>query len=394
MANDNILNKFEADQTAEAVIDTSRKVRVAIIGCGSIALSHAGTYVKQPDVEIVALCDIFPGRAEEFAARFDLKDVHFYSDYHEMLANEKLDAVSVCTPNRMHAPCAIAALDAGINVLVEKPMCVTMDEAKAMMEAEKRSGKILSIGFQPRFNDNMKQVKKIVEAGELGDVYYIQTGGGRRKGIPIGHECSFIKNETAGLGALGDIGCYSLDMVLNAIGYPKPLTVSGYKSAFFGQNPEYYASHQVSYGGVVYDESLAEVFTVDDWAAAFVRLEGDIILDFRIAWAMNIDSPCDTIILGTKGGLRIPATDCWNGTIGGPMTIYKEIAGLQTEITIPMLPDGDLWQGKIRSFVDAVKNGGPAPVSTAQIVRNQAILSGICTSAELGREIEIEIPEV
>ena len=387
------LNAFEKNQDV-AVIDTSKILRVGIIGCGNIANSHAGTYVKQPDAKIVAVCDLIEDRAREFAAKHGLEDCAIYTDYKEMLAKEGLDCVSVCTYNRQHAPCAIDALDAGVNVIVEKPLCVTLEEGIEMMKAEKRSGKILSIGFQPRFNDNMKEIKKIVESGELGDIYYIQTGGGRRRGIPIGHECSFIRDDTAGLGALGDIGCYSLDMVLNAIGYPKPLTVTGYKSAFFGQSPEHYASHKLSYGGVYYDESLAKVFSVDDFAAAFVRLEGGIILDFRIAWAMNIDSPGDTIILGTKGGLRIPATDCWNGSIGGPMTIYKEVAGTQVETTIPMFPDGDLWQGKIRSFLDAVKTGGKAPIPISQIIYNQAILDGILRSSNEGKEVTIEIPEV
>ena len=386
------LNAFEKNQDVN-VVDTSKILNVAIIGCGNIAHSHAGTYVKQPDAKIVAVCDLMEERAKQFAEKFS-PEARIYTDYKEMLAKEKLDCVSVCTYNRQHAPCAIAALEAGVNVIVEKPLCVTLEEGIEMMKAERKSGKILSIGFQPRFNDNMKEIKKIVESGELGDIYYIQTGGGRRRGIPIGHECSFIRDDTAGLGALGDIGCYSLDMVLNAIGYPKPLTVTGYKSAFFGQSPEHYASHKLSYGGVYYDESLAKVFSVDDFAAAFVRLEGGIILDFRIAWAMNIDTPGDTIILGTKGGLRIPSTNCWNGSIGGPMTLYKEVGGTQTETTIPMFPDGDLWQGKIRSFLDAVKNGGKAPIPIDQIIYNQAILDGILRSSEEGREVTIEIPEI
>ena len=109
---------------------------------------------------------------------------------------------------------------------------------------------------------------------------------------------------------------------------------------------------------------------------------------------MNLDTLGDTIILGTKGGLRIPSTECWNGSVGGPMKIYHEVAGLQTETVIPTLPGGDLFYKKIRSFLDAIKNGDPAPVPTSQIIYNQAILDGIARSAELGREVEIEIPEI
>ena len=259
------------------------------------------------------------------------------------------------------------------------------------MRAEKKSGKILSIGFQPRLDANMKMIKKIVDSGALGQIYYIQTGGGRRRGIPTPFGTTFITDETAGIGALGDIGCYSLDMVLNAIGYPKPLTVSGYKSAFFGTDPNY--SNYVKTGHPEY----AKAFQVDDFAAAFVRLEGGIVLDFRIAWAMNMDTPGDTIILGTKGGLRIPSTECWNGTVGGPMKLYHEVCGEQTETVIPIIEDksgNSLFDKKIRSFCDAVKNGGTAPVPSSQILYNQAIIDGIAKSAEAGREIEIVIPEI
>ena len=135
---------------------------------------------------------------------------------------------------------------------------------------------------------------------------------------------------------------------------------------------------------------------VDDFAAAFVRLEGGIILDFRIAWAMHMDTPGDTIILGKKAGLRIPSTDCWNGSVGGPMTIYHDVAGTQCQTTIPIQENRGpgLFDKKIRSFLDAVLNNGPSPVPSSQILYNQAIIDGICKSAAVGHEINIEIPEI
>ncbi len=385
---ENILDRFK-ESTEEKVVDTSKKVRVGIIGTGWIAEAHLMSYLNQPDVEIVAGADLVEGKAEAFFERFNIQ-AKSYRSHKELLDDEslKLDAVSICTYNRTHAECAIYALKKGVNVLLEKPMCVTLDEAVEIVKAEKESGKVLSIGFQPRMDENMKMIKKIVESGKLGKVYYIQTGGGRRRGIPTPYGTSFIEDKTAGLGALGDIGCYSLDMVLNAIGYPKPLTVSGYKSNFFGTRPDYYPNHP----------EYAEKFEVDDFAAAFIRLEGDIVLDFRIAWAMNMDTPGDTIILGTEGGLRIPSTECWNGSVGGAMKLYHEVCGLQTETEIPIIGQedvfADLFDLKIRSFLDAVKNGTQAPVPSSQILYNQAILDGIAKSAELGREIEISIPEL
>ncbi len=371
-------------------VDTDKKVRVGIIGTGWIAEAHIKRYAEMPDVEIVAGADLIPGKAEAFFEKFGVKGVKCYTSHKEMLDDESLnlDAVSVCTYNMTHAECTIYALDKGINVLLEKPMCVTLEEGIEIMKAEKRSGKILSIGFQPRFDPNMKMIKEIVDSGVLGDIYYIQTGGGRRRGIPTPFGTTFIEAETGGIGALGDIGCYSLDMLLNAIGYPKPLSVTGYTCDFFGKDPKY-----IGYKDVGHPE-YHKKFGVDDFAAAFIRLEGDIILDFRISWAMNMDTTGDALILGTKAGLRIPSTECWNGGIGGPLKLYTEIGGEQVVTEFPMkkreCPPFDI---KIRSFVDAVKYGGEAPVPTSQIIYNQAILSGIKKSAELKEEIKIEIPE-
>ena len=388
---DTVLSNFTPGIEAKE-IDTSRILKVGIIGTGWIAESHIESYLQMPDVKIVAAADLIDGKAEKFMKRYGVEGVHFYHDHKELIDNEPdLDAVSVCTYNTQHAAPAIYALEHGVNVLLEKPFTVTLDEAVEVMRAEKKSGKLLSIDFQPRGNENRKMIKKIVESGALGDIYYIQTGGGRRRGIP---NSTFIEKSTAGIGALGDIGCYSLDMVLNAIGYPKPLTVTGYTSNFFGTNPMYqYADAQHT------AEENAKRFNVDDFAAAFIRLEGGIVLDFRIAWAMHVDTPGDTILFGKKGALRIPSTECWNGTVGGEMTLYTDVAGAQVETKIPIIKSGDdvfsgLFYKKIRSFLDAIKEGKPAPVPSSQILYNQAIIDGICKSAELGREIEIKIPEI
>ena len=384
MANVAGLEAFKENQEVE-VIDASKKVKIGIIGTGWIAESHVHSLKQMPDVEIVALADLIPGKAEVFGKKFELENVRIYNSDAELLdAESDLDGVCICTYNTQHAPCAINALNHGVNVMLEKPFTVTLDEAIEVMRAEKKSGKILTIGFQPRMSENMKMIKKVVESGELGDVYYIQAGGGRRRGIPTPFGTSFIEKETGGVGALGDIGCYSLDMLLNAVGYPKPLTVTGYTSSFFGKNPNYYSNHP----------EYAEKFGVDDFAAAFVRLEGGIVLDFRSSWAMNMDTAGDALILGTKGGLRIPSTECWNGEFNKPLTIYKTIGDQTLEYQIPLKPAGDLFHKKLRSFVDAIKTGGSATIPSSEIVYNQAIIDGIVRSAELGREIEIEIPEI
>lgn len=381
------MNNFTTDMTEKSTVKSDKKLRIGIIGTGGIADSHIASYLKQEDVEIVAGVDLIPDKAANFFKRHGVENAKSFVDYKEMIDTVPMDAVSVCTYNRTHAECTIYALEHGLHVLLEKPMTVTLDEAIDICRAEKKSGKVLSIGFQPRFDANMQMIKKIVQSGELGRVFYVQTGGGRRHGIPVSWSETFIENDKAGLGALGDIGCYSIDLVMNALGNPKPLTVTGTATDYFGTTPEAYSQ--------VGKPECAEKFTVDDFASAYIRLEGGIVLDFRIAWYMHLDTPGDTIIMGTKGSLRIPSTDCWNGSFDKPMTIYRDVAGEPVQTTIPLLPaTPDLFDRKIRSFLDAIITGGEAPVPTSQIIYNQAILDGIQRSSEAGREVEINIPEI
>ena len=376
---DKVLSQFKQEAIEEKKA-AGKKFKIGIIGTGWIAEAHIQSYKNQPDVEIVAAADLIPGKAEKFMERYGVTGVHFYKDHKELIDNEpELDGVSICTYNTQHAAPAIYCMEHNIPVLLEKPFTVTLEEAEAVCKAEKESSAFITVGFQPRFDVNMQQIKKIVDSGVLGKIYYIQTGGGRRRGIP---GSTFIEKSTGGIGALGDIGCYSLDLVLNAIGYPKPLTVSGYASDYFGKNPKYNGKD-------------AARFSVDDFAAAFVRLEGGIILDFRIAWAMHVNTPGDTIIFGTEGALRIPSTDCWNGSVGGPMTLYHDVAGVQVDTVIPILNNtkGGLFDQKIRSFLDAIATNGPAPVPTSQILYNQAIIDGINKSNACGHEIEIKFAD-
>ncbi len=380
------MNNFTSDMTEKKAVKSDRKLRIGIIGTGGIANSHIQSYLKQDDVEVVAGADLIPGKAAEFfkSHKVEAKD---FVDYKEMIDTMNLDAVSVCTYNTTHAECTIYALEHGLHVLLEKPMTVTLDEAVEICRAEKKSGKVLTIGFQPRFDANMQMIKKIVQSGELGSVFYVQTGGGRRHGIPVSWSETFIEKDKAGLGALGDIGCYSIDLVMNALGNPKPLTVTGTATDYFGTTTEAYSQ--------VGKPECAKKFSVDDFASAYIRLEGGIILDFRIAWYMHLDTPGDTIIMGTKGSLRIPSTDCWNGSFNKPMTVYRDVAGEPVQTEIPLLPaTKNLFDLKIRSFLDAIITGGEAPVPSSQIIYNQAILDGIERSSECGREVEINIPEI
>ena len=167
---DTVLSQFTQSYTEEKKA-SEKKLKIGIIGCGWIAEAHIESYLEMDDVEIVGAADLIPGKAEAFMERYGVKGVRFYPSHKELIDNEQLDGVSICTYNTQHAAPAIYALKHGVNVLLEKPFTVTLDEAIEVMKAEKESGKVLSIGFQPRGDLNMQMIKKIVESGALGKVY-------------------------------------------------------------------------------------------------------------------------------------------------------------------------------------------------------------------------------
>lgn len=358
-----------------------KKLRIGIVGTGGIAHSHMQSYLRMEDVEIVGASDIVPGKARAFLDEFGLTKAPAFEDNAKLFAL-KPDGVSVCTYNTTHAECACAAMKAGIDVLCEKPMSVTLQQAVDMARSQVATGRILTIGFQPRYDDNMRIVKELVRSGELGHIYYVQTGGGRRRGIPGG---TFVKKELAGVGCLADIGCYGLDMALNSVGYRKPVTVSAYASDYFGKNPKYFKGGE---------------FTVDDFTCALVRFEDGLVLDFRMSWAMHMDSMGDTMFFGTDAGLKVKPAGvgtgwggAWDGTIG-PVYLYSDVAGQLSETAIPLRePNNDRFLSKVKAFCDAIETGGPAPIPTIQSVYNQAIVDGIFRSSQARKEVEISLPK-
>ncbi len=362
-----------------------RKLRIGIIGTGSIAGSHIRGYKSFSDVEIVAGADIVPGKAKAFFERHGIEGALAFDSARDMLDSVELDGVSVCTYNTTHAECAIAALEKGIHVLCEKPMSFTLQEAADMVIASKKSGKILTIGFQPRYDYMRRKIDGIISSGALGKVYYIQNGGGRRRGIPAG---TFVDKEKAGYGCLGDIGCYSIDEALHAVSYPRPLTVSAIATDYFGKNPKYWAG--------------ADTFDVDDFSVALVRLEGDLTYVFKQSWAMHADSLGDALWLGTECGIKMCfGLDAHNKP--SKYMYYTDVNGQHIDSAIlPSLPfngaEGlvpkDIFVAKVRDFCDAVLSGGPAPIPGEEIIVNQAICDGIYRSSKLKREVEIVMPKI
>lgn len=352
------------------------KVKIAVIGCGTIANSaHIPAYMKNPEAEIMYFCDIIPERAQAAVEQYGCGKA--VVDYRELLDNKEVDAVSVCTPNNVHAEIAMAFLRAGKDVLCEKPAARTYAEALKMQECQVETGRILTIGVCNRFNTAVNRIKKAIDAGELGEVYHVYISFRSHRSIP-GLGGAFTTKAIAGGGALIDWGVHFLDIVMYCCGDPKPRTVSGQAFCRLGRNIEEYTYVDMWAGPPVKDG----IYDVDDSVSAIVRTEGPVIT-VHGAWAQNIGKDEMYIdFMGDKAGIRLQ--------YGGNYTMYSTRDGALLE-TSPSYVSTNHYENEISAFIDLVrKGGGDSPASIHKAVITSRIMQAIYDSSDAGREIVLE----
>jgi predicted dehydrogenase len=348
-------------------------MKVGLIGAGNIAQAHLRHgWPAVEDAEIVAAADIIVEKAQETAERFDIP--HAFEDYHEILAMDDVEAVDICTYNQSHMQPAVDALNAGKHVFVEKPMAAFLDDAVAMVRAAKQNDRILMCGVKSRYNGTWIAARKFAQSGKLGDIYYAQASGGRRRGVP---GRTFIRKETAGRGAVVDTGVYTIDNVLWVMGHPKPVSVDATVSNFIGtQKP-------LPIGAMrEYDPDTLEV---EDFGAAFIRFENGAVFSYMGAWAQHMDPQRLTYFLGTEAGLSMD-----------PFTIYRDEAGYMTN-TAPLIPETDnraTFGMELADFANAVAKGLPSPIPMEEVLLANVVMQGIFDSAEAGHAVALEVPEI
>lgn len=343
------------------------KYKIGIIGTGGIASRrHIPTIINQPNLEIHAICDINLDAANKIASQFDI--LHVFDDYKKMLELDEIDAVHICTPNFSHAPITIDALNAGKHVLVEKPIARTPEEAKSMVDAANKSDKKLMVAHCFRFNSESVCLKKFIDAGELGDIYFARVWALRRCGIP--NHGVFTNKEKQGGGPLIDIGVHSLDMALYLMGNPKPISVSGQAFAKIGKTP-----------GLTgfYGEWDYKNFNVEDYAAGFIRLDNGASIIIEASFAANIGQDImSTTLLGTKGGAQT-----------NPLKMHTQKFGAWLDITPSRIPETDMYQTEICGFYDAIKNNTQVPIPLEQSIDIIKIVDGLYRSSENGKEVTL-----
>lgn len=349
------------------------KLKIAVIGAGSISECHLQAYANNPEVEIYAICDLNEARAQEMAKKYNAPKV--FTDYKELLALLEIYSISVCTWNNSHAEISIAALDAGKHVLCEKPLCQTVEEALEVEKAVRRSGKILQVGFVRRYSDNAQILKKFIEEGELGEIYYARASCMRRLGNPGGW---FSDIERSGGGPVIDIGVHIIDICWYLMGKPRVKSVSANTSNKLGNRSN--IRNLSFYKAADYD---AEKNTVEDMANAMIRFENGASLLVDVSFTLHAKQDEISIKLyGDKGGAELEPEI---SIIGEK---FDTILNMTPQVDYKSFDFTGSFGNEINHFIDSTLKRKETLSPVEDGVEVMKILCAIYESAREGREIQ------
>ncbi len=351
------------------------KIKIAIIGCGTIANSaHIPSYKNNSEVEIKYFCDIIKERADEAVEKYGCGTA--IVDYKEVLQDDEVVAVSVCTPNNCHASISIDALNAGKHVLCEKPAARTYQEALKMKKAQNKTGKILNIGVVNRFNDGVNKIKELIEGGELGNVYHVYVSFRSHRSIP-GIGGAFTTKDIAGGGVLIDWGVHFFDIVMYCCGDPTPKTVSAEQFSVLGKNISDYVFTKMWAGPPKTDG----IYDVDDSVTGMVRTDGPIIT-FNGAWAQNIgENEMFIDFIGDKGGIRLQ--------YGADFKFYSTKNNMLSSTEFSYQTNNH-FQNEIDAFVDCIKSGKKLASHIDTVILTSKMMQAMYDSAESHKEVALD----
>jgi len=352
-------------------------LRVGVIGLGYGGEMALKGYSLLADVEIVALAGLEEDRLQTLGATYNVPNLYHY--HHELLSRDDLDAVSVCVPNYLHAPIAIEALKRGLHVLCEKPLARTSREAEAMVDAATEADRVLQVVFNHRVRGDVQVLKRYIDEGKLGKIYYAKAYWMRRRGIP-GAGTWFVSKEKAGGGPLIDLGVHALDMALYLLGEPEVLTVSA-------STYDELAKSGKGIDPKARKSGSGNVYEVEDLATAFLRLAGGSTLLLEASWATNSSASDDfgIILYGSDGGAEIQVKNYnWLDTLD----IYIDVADVPATIH-PQLYKGDGHITVVREFVDIIKGGNWLQYNGNEGLQRVRVIDACYASAAQGREVSL-----
>ena len=367
-----------------------RKLKAGIVGCGGIANGkHLPAMKKSGLYEIVAFCDIIRERAEKAKKEYGTEDAKVFEDYQELI-KEDLDVVYVTTPNRSHAEISIAAMEAGKDVMCEKPMAKNYAEAQKMVETSEKTGRILNIGYQNRYRPDSLFLKEMCKADELGEIYFAKAHALRRRAVPTWGV--FLNEEEQGGGPLIDIGTHALDLTLFLMNNYDVDYVCGTSFEKLGHTLDAKHQGQVNYRGE-FDTWNNETYDVEDSAVGFIKMKNGATIVLRAAWAINMaedyaaNGEAYTMLAGTEGGL-----DTKEGRVrlNHVVAEYPTISWVGNKVSgfIPGFSQGPAPKSKeAEIWVKALKGEGELFVTADQAYVVTRILDAIYESNRTGKPV-------
>ena len=352
----------------------SNKLRAGVVGLGWAGETHLKSYLQKPNVEVVALAEPREPRLDAVAQTYNIP--YTYTDYRDLVARDDLDVISVATPNHLHMPVAVAALQAGKHVLCEKPLARSSAEGEAMVRAATEAGRVLQVAFNHRQRGDVQILKSYIDAGNLGRIYHGKATWMRRSGIP-GMGGWFTSREMAGGGPLIDLGVHILDMILYLLNEPEVVSVSAATYAELGPRGRGRGQTLVGEGG----------YEVEDLATAFVRLGDGATLLVEASWAVYGKAADDfgVTLYGTDAGADITVKNYgWEDTL----TIYSDTAGVPSEIR-PRVWRGEGHLAVVRNFIQTIREGDWSAHNGSEGLKRAQVIDACYRSATEGREITL-----
>ena len=345
----------------------SGELKIGIIGVGGIGRHYINMFKKISGVRVVAGADV----SEKALAEVEKMDagIERFTDYRQMLKLPAIDAVAVCTPNKLHYEPTIDALASGRPVIVEKPMAMNAADADKMCQAARKADQLLMIGFQWRFHPTAQMIRRAVDAGELGKILYVRCQALRRRGIPSWGV--FGQKDIQGGGPMIDIGVHILEMAHYMMGRPKPVSADGACYTYIGdKKPQAKAP---------WGQWDHKTYTVEDLAVGMLRFDSGAVLVIESSFAAHIEKDVWNVsLMGEKGGAAFD-----------PPMLFRDELGYMFNMAPAFTGNEDAFLYKLQHFVNCVTKGEKCDAPGEDGLLVQKMLDAVYASADTGKVAKI-----
>ncbi|MEO8232078.1 MAG: Gfo/Idh/MocA family oxidoreductase [Ignavibacteriota bacterium] len=331
------------------------KVKIGIIGLGGVAqLVHLPNLAKVSSADLTAVAEVNKNRLLTISDKFNVKEK--FTSYKEMLEKSNIDAVIIATPTSTHTDIAIDCLNAGKDVLVEKPLARTYAEAKKIVDAAKKNKKKLMVGMNLRYRPDTMLLRSFINTKEIGEPFYIKCGWVRKQSSS---EKWFTQKEQSGGGVIFDLGIHILDLALWLLDYPEITSVSS-------QNFYHYTK------------------SVEDTSISCIKCDNSAVINLEVSWSLPVEKDHFFLdVYGTKGSFSL-----------NPFKLYKKVENdyinlTPTQVENPTVLFKKSYLNELKSFIGAIKGLNPVFSPGEEAMQRMKIIEAMYLSAEKKQEIKL-----